>query len=67
MMRQGIKVSAWYNKQVGWIGLDETENRIEFRDSVYSNTNMTPAEARELARQLYRLARRIEKRKEVTT
>lgn len=45
-----------------YIGEDPVVRALQFTDTVFSGTRLSPMQAREMARQLYRLARRVEKR-----
>ena len=62
-IRMGFMVSVTFANSPKAVCVMETVNgAIVFSDTVYNGTWMTPDEARALARSLYRLARRIEKR-----
>lgn len=46
----------------GWVRLYEQDNGVMILHDDYKKPILSPADARSLARQLYRLARRVEKR-----
>lgn len=62
MVKAMVGVSAWYSKDVRYVELKELETGIAFSETVYNGTRMSPAEARALAKELYRLARRVNNR-----
>lgn len=64
-LRMGFAVRVSKGKDVSWVRLLERRDDIVFADLIMSDTAMTPAQARTLARSLYRLARRVDKRHEV--
>lgn len=49
-------------KDACWVTANELTTRIDLGMPDYCTAAMTPAQARTLARQLYRLARRVEAR-----
>jgi len=51
----------------GWVQARETDESNITIDATYVNVSMTTEQARRFAAQLYRLARRVEKRNEGTT
>ena len=53
---------VYYSGKTAYVTVEEHEYRLAFNDSVYSGTSMTTAEARNLAKNLYRLAARVDKR-----
>lgn len=59
----GVHATGHASKPNVWLRLSEQDATVAL-DSTYADAYLTVAQARELARQLYRLARRIETRKE---
>lgn len=59
----GVHATGSATKPDVWLRLSEQDGTVSL-DSTYADAYLTVAQARKLARQLYRLARRVEKRKE---
>lgn len=59
---QTMNVQATASKEAGWVSIEETSRGNIKLDTEYKKPVLNPAEARELAKQLYRMARRVRMR-----
>ena len=62
MVKNMVGVSAWYASKVTYVELAESESGVRFCSTAHEDTRMTTSETRALAKELYRLARRVDAR-----
>lgn len=62
IVHEGARVRASNASKIVWLDVMDNEQTVRFMSTVFADTHLSVEEARALAKQLSRLARRIEKR-----